>query len=226
MALRALAILAAVLVATSTPIVHADGTGEYTFTVLKDGSPVGYHRFAFQCRGDRIEIREKTMIEVSLAMIPLYTFEHEARQVWENGRAELIDATTNDNGEKLEITVRSNGDGHVRTVNGRVDRFDESTTVLALWNKATLEHDAFFSAVEDKTFDASFQFVGEETISLAGKRLEARHYRMVGDEQRDVWFDRAGRVGKVAFRRHGSDIEYVRDQVSSGACAPACAMIC
>lgn len=226
MALRAMAILAAALVATSASIVRADGAGEYTFTVFKDGSPVGYHRFAFECRGDRIEIREKTEIEVSLAIIPLYTFEHEARQVWENGRAVRIDATTNDNGEKLDITVRSDGDRYIRTVNGRVDRFDESTAVLAFWNRDTLNHRAFFSAVEDKTFDASFQFVGEETISLAGKRLETRHYRMVGDEERDVWFDRAGRVVKVAFRRHGSDVEYVRDQVSSGACAPACAMIC
>jgi hypothetical protein len=37
---------------------------------------------------------------------------------------------------------------------------------------------------------------------------------MVGDEERDLWFDRAGQVVKVEFQRHGSDIAYVRDQLA------------
>jgi hypothetical protein len=222
----AIAILALLLMAAPAASVRADDAGEYTFTVLRDGAPVGRHRFAFECRGDRIEIRENTEIEVSLAMIPIYDFEHEAHQVWENGRAVRIDATTDKNGEKFDITVRSNGDRYIRTVNGRVDQFDASTTVLAFWNRDTLKHHAFFSAVEDKTLDVSFQFVGDERISLAGGRLEAEHYRMVGDEERDLWFDGAGRIAKVAFRRHGSDVEYVRDQLGSGECASGCATIC
>jgi hypothetical protein len=189
------------------PAAVAGDGGEYTFTVLKDGEPVGRHRFAFECQGDRIEIEEATTIEVRLALIPIYAFEHQGRQVWEDGRAILIDATTNDNGEKLDIAVRPNGEGYVRTINGRVDTFDQSTAVLAYWNKDTLRHHAFFSVVEDKVLDVSFQFVGPEEITLAGQGLEADHYRMVGDEERDLWFDRAGRIVKVAFRRHGADLE-------------------
>jgi hypothetical protein len=189
------------------PAAFAGDGGEYTFTVLKDGEPVGRHRFAFECQGDRIEIEEATTIEVRLALIPIYAFEHQGRQVWEDGRAILIDATTNDNGEKLDIAVRPNGEGYVRTVNGRVDTFDQSTAVLAYWNKDTLGHHAFFSVVEDKVLDVSFQFVGPEEITLAGQGLEADHYRMVGDEERDLWFDRAGRIVKVAFRSHGADLE-------------------
>jgi hypothetical protein len=205
--------VATVLVAMPSAA-RADDAGEYTFTVLKDGDPVGHHRFAYACEGDRIEIREKTEIEIRLAMIPIYSFEHEARQLWEDGQVVRIDATTNDNGEKLDITVRPDGHGYVRTVNGRVDQFDESMAVLAFWNKDTLQHHAFFSAVEDKTVDASFQFIGQETMTLRGQRLEVEHYRMVGDEERDLWFDSGSRVVKVAFRRHGSQLEYVRDQVA------------
>jgi hypothetical protein len=85
--------------------------------------------------------------------------------------------------------------------------------MLAFWNKDTLKHHAFFSAVEDKTLDASFQFVGQERITLGGQQLDVEHYRMVGDEERDLWFDSANRIVKVAFRRHGAQLEYVRDQV-------------
>jgi hypothetical protein len=37
---------------------------------------------------------------------------------------------------------------------------------------------------------------------------------MVGDEERDIWFDKAGQVVKVEFQRHGADIAYVRDQIA------------
>jgi Family of unknown function (DUF6134) len=223
---EAVALLAAALLAVPGSAAPAGDAGEYTFTVLKDGAPVGRHRFAFECEGARIEIEEATEIEVRFAMIPVYEFEHEAHQVWENGRPVLIDATTNDNGEKFDITVRPKGDGYVRTVNGRVDTFDDSTTVLAFWNKDTFKHHAFFSVVEDKIVNASFEFVGPEKIALAGGRLEADHYRMVGDEERDLWFDRAGRIVKVEFQRHGADLEYVRDQIDGAACDPACESTC
>jgi Family of unknown function (DUF6134) len=221
-----LSLLAAMLMAAACPGASADDAGEYTFTVLRDGQPVGRHRFAFECQGNRIEIEEATTIEVRLAMIPINAFEHRAYQVWENGRAVLIDATTNDNGEKFDIAVRPSGEGYIRTVNGRVDTFDGSTAVLAFWNKDILRHQAFFSVVEDKVLDATFRFVGQEEIALADGRLEADHYRMVGDKERDLWFDRAGRVVKVAFRRHGSQLEYVRDQISTGECEAACIATC
>ena len=198
-----------------------DDAGEYSFAILKDGAPVGVHRVAFERAGARIAIREATAIEVRLAMIPIYSFEHEARQIWENGRAIRIDATTNQNGKELHITVRPAGRGYIRTVNGRVDRFDGSMAVLAFWNKDTLRHHAFFSAVEDETIRASFEFAGKERITIAGAELEVEHYRMVGDEERELWYDASGHLAKVRLSRLGSEIEYVRDQLTPRAPRPS-----
>jgi hypothetical protein len=219
--------IAAALLLAMPPFAALGGdVGEYTFTVLSDGQRIGRHQIAFEHEGDRVEIREVTEIEVSIATIPLYTFEHHARQVWRNGRAVRIDATTNDNGERLDITVRDTDEGYVRTVNGRVDRFDQSATVLALWNKETFDHDAFISSVEDKVLNASFEYVGTESISLAGRRLQTQHYRMLGDEKHELWFDPIGHLAKVAFRRYGTTIEYVRDQIEPGEPRSACATVC
>jgi Domain of unknown function (DUF6134) len=217
---------AAMLLATPSLAAFGEDAGEYTFTVLRDGDPVGRHRFTYEREGDRIEIDEATDIEVKFAAIPLYTFEHEAHQLWQDGRAVRIDATTDDNGEELDITVRDTAQGYVRTVNGRVDRFDDNTAVLAFWNKDMLGHDSFLSAVEDKTLEVSFENLGAETITVAGQKIEAQHYRMVGDEDRDLWFDPDGHIAKVAFRRYGADIEYVRDQITAAAPGSTCAKAC
>ena len=208
-----LLVVAGLLGTSSLTAALAGDAGEYTFTVLKDGSPVGHHCIVFQRRGDRVEIREATEIEVRLAMIPIYRFEHEGTEVWQDGRALRIDGTTNDNGEKLDIAVRRNADGYTRRINGRVDKFDASKQVLAFWNKDVVNHDDFFSAVEDKVIRASFEFVAPDKITVAGQKLDVEHYRMVGDEERDLWFDRSGRIAKVAFSRLGSEITYLRDQL-------------
>jgi Domain of unknown function (DUF6134) len=224
---RSLAVAtAAMLLATPSLAAFDEDAGEYTFTVLRDGDPVGRHRFTYEREGDRIEIEEATDIEIKFAMIPLYTFEHEAHQLWQDGRAVRIDATTDDNGEELDITVRDTAQGYVRTVNGRVDRFDDNTAVLAFWNKDMLGHDSFLSAVEDKTLEVSFEDLGAETITVAGQKIEAQHYRMAGDEDRDLWFDPDGHIAKVAFRRYGADIEYVRDQITAAAPGSTCAKAC
>ncbi len=223
---HALWVAAAMFLALPAASARADETGGYTFTVLKDGDPVGHHRFVFDRDGGRIEIREATEIEVKLAMIPIYTFEHQARELWQDGKVVRVDATTNDNGEKLDITVRPDGQGYVRTVNGRVDRFDDSKRILAVWNKDTLKHHDFFSVVEDQTLKVSFQLIGREQLGLHGQMLDVDHYRMSGDEERDLWFDSAGQIVKVEFQRHGADITYVRDQLTplkpEAICTTAC----
>ena len=220
-------LIAALLVTTAaSTAAPADDAGEYTFTVLRDGTPVGQHRIAFDREGDRVAIEEATEIKVRFAKIPFYTFEHEAREVWENGRALRIDSTTNDNGEKFDIKVRPDDDGYIRTVNGRVDKFDGSMQVLSFWNMDTLKHHDFFSTVEDKTLKVSFEFIGREKITLAGKELDVDHYRMVGDEEQDLWFDADGHLAKVELHRRGSDIAYVRDQVSPLKPGTSCATTC
>jgi hypothetical protein len=221
-----LVIAATLLIAMPGLASSGEDAGEYTFTVLYDGDPVGQHRFVYEHEGDRIEIQEATEIEVTFASIPLFTFEHQARQLWQNGRALRIDAKTDDNGEKLDITVEGTDKGYVRTVNGRVDTFEDPMAVLAFWNQDTLKHDAFFSAVEDKTLNVSFEYLGTDKITLAGQALETEHYRMVGDEERELWFDPDGHVAKVAFERYGSEVEYVRDQVTASAPPADCTAIC
>jgi hypothetical protein len=223
---RSFLLVAAALIATPSFAAVGGDAGEYTFTVLKDGDPVGQHRFEFDREGDRLEIKEATEIEISFATVPLYTFEHRAREIWENGRALRIDSTTNDNGEKLDITVRPDAHGYIRTVNGRVDRFDDSVRVLGFWDKQTLKHHEFFSTVEDKTLTVSFQRIGWEKIRLAGEELDAEHYRMVGDEERDLWFDANGHLAKIEFRRLGSDIAYVRDQLAPLTPGTGCTVAC
>jgi hypothetical protein len=215
---RFFASIVAPMVLAATPLapVLAGQSGEYTFTVLRDGDPVGTHRFAFEGDDDRVDIAAATDIEVRFAFVPVFQFQNQRRETWQDGEVVSITSQTNDNGKLLDISVEPNGHGYLRTVNGRVDHFDPSVKVLGFWDKDVVNHRSFFSVVEDKTAEVTFERVGWETVQLtSGGEVEAEHYRMLGDIERDVWFDRAGHVAKVTFDRHGSTIEYVRNEAEA-----------
>ncbi len=192
----------------------ADQSGVFTFTVTHDGSPIGDHRVAFRKDGARTEIDATMDLEVSFAMVPLYRFSHERREVWEDGRPLLIKAKTDDNGEQLDITLRPNGHGYLWTVNGREHRLDPSTRVLALWNYATVKEKPgrFVSVIEDDQLELAFALVGKETLQIDGHEVPTEHYRMTGGEERDIWYDQDGQVARVRFERAGAEIEYLRNE--------------
>jgi hypothetical protein len=206
-----LAVATALVAGLALPAI-AEQAGQYTFTILRDGNPIGKHRFAFEASGERLQIEESTDLEVKFAMIPVFEFANHTLEVWENGSPISITSKTNDDGEEFDITVQPNGHGLIRTVNGRVDHFDPEYKVLGFWDKDVVNHSSFFSVVEDKVIEASFELVGKEIVEVDGVRLATEHYRMVGDIERDIWFDEAGHAVKVEFEKGGSQIAYLRNE--------------
>ena len=220
---RWLAAAAVAVLAASAPGAWADDAGVFTFTVSRNGEPIGEHRVAFRYEGARIEIDAATELKVTFAKIPVFRFSHQRREVWQDGQPLLIAAKTDSDGQKLDITLRPNGHGFIRTVNDRVDHLAPSTKILAVWNRDTVtaEPGRFVSMVEDETLEVAFSYVGKETMTIAGQELEADHYRMVGDEERDIWYDPNGQVARVTFPRDGAEIEYLRNEYHSAPLAPA-----
>ncbi|MFQ5972443.1 MAG: DUF6134 family protein [Alphaproteobacteria bacterium] len=187
----------------------ADHLDEYEYTIYRSGKSIGYHRVTFQPRDGHVEVKEKSHLRVRAGFLTLYQFDHERSEVWKDGVLTYSKGKTNRNGKELDITVEANGHGYFREVNGKVDRLDPSRKVLALWDKSILDHKSFFSVVEDKTIDVSFQYGGKQKLQLSGRELDVDYYKMTGDEEREVWYDQAGHVVRVKLRRFGSDIEYV-----------------
>ena len=101
--------------------------------------------------------------------------------------------------------MRANGHGLIRTVNDRTDKLDGSTKVLALWNQDTVTSPPgnFVSIVEDETLEVAFHYLGKETMTIEGRQLDVDHYQMVGDEERDIWYDADGQVARVQIHAAG-----------------------
>ena len=50
----------------------------------------------------------------------------------------------------------------------------------------------------------------EEVLTTSGKIINAKHYAVTGDLERELWFDQANRLVHVLFKgQDGSSIEYI-----------------
>ena len=201
----------------------SDHLSVYSYTVLRDGEPIGTHRVTVSPSGtngdshETLQVKAETDLEVTFGPLTLYRMEHLREEVWRGGKLEAMTAYTDKNGAIYDIAITREPEGYRRVINGRTDHFESSMRVLALWHDDLFEHQAFLSPIEDKTHEISVDFVGQEKIDLIGRSVDAFFYRMSGSTNRELWYDAEGHIMKVRLLDHSDEIEYVLSDIDGAA---------
>ena len=187
---------------------------EYHYTIIREGEAIGTHRVTVSPAGQSTMVEAKTDLEVTFGPLTLYEMQHLRQEIWRDGELEEMTAYTNKNGEVYDIAITREPQGYTRVVNGRTDSFDLSVKLLALWHEDLFEYTSFMSPMEDRTYRISVELVGADKIDLLDRSVEAFHYRMSGDTNREIWYDDDGHIMKVRLLDHSSEIEYVLNAIN------------
>jgi hypothetical protein len=204
--------LAAVFLLSAPSAARAGHLSEYDYVVLHGGEPIGSYRVNIARNGNEIEIEAASDLKVRFGPLTVFEFAHQRRELWRDRELVKSIAQTTKNGEFYDIKITRRAEGYKRVVNGREDQLEDPVRVLALWHDDLFEHEFFISPLEDKLYRLSVDFVGEERIEIGDQRVQALHYRMTGDSERELWYDEAGHVLKVRLYDYGSEIDYVLDR--------------
>ncbi len=210
---KTLACCFAVLFLLAVPFpAPADHASRYDYVVLHGDEPIGSHRVEIVRNGNEIEIEAESDLKVDFGPLTVFEFEHRRRELWRDREFVKSIAQTTRNGESYDIKIIRQAAGYKRVVNGREDQLEDPVKVLALWHADLFEHQFFISPMEDKLYRLSVHFVGEERIEIGDQRVQALHYRMTGDSERELWYDEAGHVLKVRLYDYDLVIDYVLDR--------------
>ncbi len=196
--------------------VPADGV--LAFDIVRNGKPIGTHVYRFQREQDRLEVDIRTNINYRLLSIPVYRFEHRSHEVWHDGRIGSLTSRTNDNGTPIELSVAADA-GSLRIAGHRddepVDRelAAAGTAPDSLWNQDTLEAARLFSTVGGKPMQIAVEDLGAATFEVDGRSVPARHFRITGEYERELWYSESGILLGVRFTASdGSTVQYVPRQ--------------
>ena len=204
--------VAAVFLLAAPFAARGDHPSEYDYIVLHGDEPIGSHRVSIARNGNEIVIETESNLKVGFGPLTVFEFEHQRRELWRDWELVESIAQTTKNGESYNIKITRQAEGYKRVVNGREDQLEDPVKVLALWHGDLFEHEFFISPLEDKLYRLSVDFVGEERIEIGDQRVQALHYRMTGDSERELWYDEAGHVLKVRLYDYGPAIDYVLDR--------------
>ncbi|MGF1629042.1 MAG: DUF6134 family protein [Kiloniellaceae bacterium] len=210
--LRALLLTAAIagfcLVGIPKPAVADD---PMVFDVLRDGSKVGEHRLVFERENSTLKVSVETAMTVKFAFLTVFRYEHKRIERWRDGELESLAGMTNDDGTAYEISIVRKEGHYSRTVNGAEEELTGPVAVDSLWSKDRLSAGQLFSAASDKVYRVRSDLMGRETIEASGGPVEAEHYKLSGELDRDLWYGPTGELLKIKYESaEGETFEFVR----------------
>jgi len=183
----------------------------WRFLVLRHGNVIGAHSFTFSRRDGDFVVEVAIDIAVDLLGITLFRFTHRAEEVWRDGWLQSLVSATDDDGTLWRLQAARRDDALRGTVNDV--GFDVSGFVIpaSLWHRDTPRTQVLFGTIDGRTKVINSEALGSEAVTVGRRAVAARHFRLTGELERDVWYGDDCGIARVAFpARDGSLITLER----------------
>jgi hypothetical protein len=173
-------------------------TAETTrFEITRNGDPIGTSTIEIDRTGTDVTVTTTTDLAVDVLFFTAYRFKQTTTERWNNGHLVSLNSTTDNNGTRHKVAVRSNGDQLQLTADGKTSRLDINIVPSTLWNPEFLRHSVMLDAQDGKIMRVSVTDDGVDTLKLAGKEVQAHHYTIEARYSEAVWYDSQGLLVRV-----------------------------
>ncbi|MBF0167976.1 MAG: hypothetical protein HQL45_10135 [Alphaproteobacteria bacterium] len=219
---RALAISTFACLLAGSPLAARASMDVLDYTVLRDGSPIGSHTVKLERNGSRTLVNVKSDIEVKVLFVSAYRFVQKSTEEWENGKLVRLVSKTHDDGPDYELSVDKAAEAlnvsAAKSVKGKAETPENGgksvapQTVLpaSLWNADTVRQTQLLNTIHGQVMKVTVAEQGREAVAVKGSQVQAAHYAIRGELERDLWIDAEGNVVQYQFKdRTGSQISYV-----------------
>jgi len=170
--------------------------GRLAFDVTRKGADIGDHVVSFAGQGADFDVKVATEIAVRVPLIrtKVYSYEQQSSEHWRHGQL-------------VHLVSKTDNDGKAEAVDAAVDHLLPGS----LWSADTVQATRLVNTIDGKTMRVHVADLGAEKIEAGGRAIEARHYRIAGDLDRDVWYDAQGYLARLTLvADDGSTVTYVR----------------
>ncbi len=216
--LRAAAL--ALLAALAPASVPAAGPpqGEWNFTVLLDGKPIGTHRFELRNEGGGVRsLTSDARMDVKLFGLTVYRYRHSNRERWNGDCLSALSARTDDDGKLLDVRAGLGERGFTveAAIPGRNDapRIDSTAASCAMsfayWNPSLATQRQLLDPGSGRFEAVDVSPLPPTSIEVHGRPRMARGLRIGGLKHPiDVWYVDDQWCGLDSVVDHGRRLSY------------------
>ncbi len=173
----------------------------HSFTLLRDGAPIGSHTIAFSRDGEDLIVKIDIRIDVKVLGITFFRYRHENREVWRNDRLVSIRTRTDDDGTRMGIDGRQE-DGRfvVTTIAGERHVYPADVVPTSYWNPRTRLQSVLLNSQDGAPLRVTVTPDGREAVaSDRGNIPDARKFVVAGELNLNLWYDDRDRLVKLNF---------------------------
>ncbi|MBS0243451.1 MAG: hypothetical protein JSS20_14835 [Proteobacteria bacterium] len=197
------ALIAASISALALAQPAASAVQKQEYAVIRGGEQIGRHVIEIDRQGEKTAVRLSTHVAVKVAFITVYHFDQSSSETWAGNHLVSLQSTTDDNGDKHQLSVSGDGNALRVEADGKRRMADKALLPASLWSASIVKQSSLLNTVKGSLMNVRIAEIGEEAIPRHSSKLSARHFRMTGDLERDLWYDAAGTL--VRLQMKGSD---------------------
>ena len=185
------------------------GLGEIGFEVLREGSPMGRHSIAFEERGEDLHVKIAIDLEVGLAFVTLFRYEHRNHEVWRDGRLISIETATDNDGDRFWVKGEATAEGFAVASTSGSYTAPADVIPTSYWNPRFVEQSQVLNTQDGRLIEVETRPVAEEQVEVVVGSVLATRYSTTGELALETWYTESGAWVKTAFEAKGSEVEYV-----------------
>ena len=165
-------------------------TRSMTYSVTRNGSPIGTMRTSVSAAGDSVTATTQTNIEAKVIIV-LYRFTQSTTETWNGDQIVSFASETDDNGTPHKVTVNASSKGVSITADGKTSIAPEGTMPTSFWSTRFLNAKALINNDDGSVLNIVTKNLGPEEITVHGSLHQAQHYEISDGKkfERDLWFD-------------------------------------
>ena len=163
----------------------AQGAGEvsqWNFDVFLNDKKVGKHSFTVSEADGQKQVQSEASFKYTILWVPAYRYKHSAAERWADQCLIELNASTNANGERIQVKGERTGSGF-NLVNGDGQaELPECVMTFAYWNPAFLEQSRLLNPQTGEFVDVQVQELGSETLEVRGEAVAATRFKLTAYE--------------------------------------------
>ena len=161
----------------------------WDFTVYLDQKKIGSHSFEVSNVAGVTEVLSEARFKYTILLIPAYRYEYRAAERWSNNCLVGLDARTNANGDRIQVSGERTGGSFTVVTDEEPAYLPECVMSFAYWNPAFLEQTELLNTQDGRFLPVEVQGPSEETLAVGGNSLPSLRYRLeAGDMSLDLWY--------------------------------------
>ncbi|MET3496438.1 DUF6134 family protein [Variovorax boronicumulans] len=186
-------------------------SGEWSFRVLLDDSPIGEHRFMLATAGEDRRLTSEAEFSVKLLGVTVYRYRHSANETWRGDCLRQLVSKTDDDGTPEKVDAKAVGDNTLAVTTAKGTQPVEGCVMsFAYWNPTIRRQERLLNSQTGKLEAVQVARAGSGMVEVRGQPVEAARWRIATPAQPiDVWYTAQGEwVGLDSTVSGGRKLSY------------------